>query len=92
MAAPVFVDIPADQWTLVASGVMSGQIWHVDWKRGAQHLLHTYVVAGGAAPSPLTDAGLGVRANQRIAQIKSSEAIDVYVHSVGIGGRVRVDL
>jgi hypothetical protein len=92
MAAPVFIDIPADEWKLVAAGVMSGQIWQVQWKRTGGNLLHTYVVAGDPAPAPLTDASLGVPFDERQVQIKSSAAIDVYVHSVGTASRVRVDL
>lgn len=90
MADPVFVDCPADQWTLVATNVTTGQIWRA--KVGVSYL-HTYRTTGGVAPTDRAEGAPIFRDTEPDVEIISSSfAIDVYVYPISDSGRVRVDV
>ena len=84
------VDIPADTWTLVMNGVLAGVV-HLKTPNKAHNYLHYYKVDGEAPPTSNDDT-LGIPFVGRSAVIASDAAIDVYIFSRKVAGRVRVDL
>lgn len=90
MANPQFVDCPKDVWTLVATNVVTGQLWRAEL--GARYL-HTYRDTGDAAPT-LRDEGMPifVDTEKDVETISATLGIDVYVYAANQDGRVRVDL
>lgn len=90
MANPVFVDCPANTWTLVATAVFSGQLWRA---RTSVNYLHTYRETGDPAP---TESSEGMKIFQDgepdFEPISSSNSIDVYIYAIGSDGRVRIDV
>jgi hypothetical protein len=90
MADPVFVSCPANQWTKVATSVVTGQVWRA--KSGVKYL-HTYRDTGNPAPTLRSDGmPVFVEEESDVEQISASAAIDVYIYPIGDSGRVRVDL
>lgn len=87
MADPVIVALAADTWTIVATGVTSGQVWIRE--KPPIRYLHTYVMTGNPAP---TDNSKAVPFYNEMIPISASAAIDVYVKAVNVAGEVRVDL
>jgi len=86
MANPVVVACPADVWTKVATGVLSGIVHIISTKPDAY--LQTYRDTLGAPPTDLSEAV----PFKSPMQISNSVAIDVYVRPRGNAGSVRVDL
>ena len=88
MADPVIIVIsPADTWQLVATNVTQGFI-HV--LGGPSRYVQTYRDTGEAAPTD-TEEGVSLDASGSEA-IAATAGIDVYVQSLGVPGKVRVDL
>lgn len=85
---PTFVDIPAGAWTLVADAVQAG-IVHIK-KPHSNGYMHYYKKDGEAVPTAGDDT-LGIPF-KKTAIIATDEAIDVYIWSWTVAGRVRVDL
>jgi hypothetical protein len=88
MADPVFVDCTADTWVLVASNVITGQIWKM--LNTPSLYRQTYRMTGGAAPTDSAE-GVPVLIGGRDT-ISATAAIDVYIMAVDADGRVRVDI
>lgn len=90
MANPVFVDCPANTWTKVATGVVTGLVWKA---KTAVKYLHTYRDTGEAAPTT-RDEGMPIFTEEEsnFEEISAAMAIDVYIYPIGDSGRVRVDL
>ena len=88
MSNPVFIACPADQWTKIATGVTAGMIHKINVE---PHMLQTYRDTGDAAPTIRSD-GVPVFTKEYHEEIKSGQAIDVYLWSDGLAGNVRVDL
>ncbi|MGW8256931.1 MAG: hypothetical protein ACWGMZ_05550 [Thermoguttaceae bacterium] len=87
MANPVFVDCPANAWTLVAANITSGQLWRANTR---PRYYQTYRMAGDPAPVDISEGStMFVEADNEI--ISSSDAIDVYIFAKRRDGRVRVD-
>jgi hypothetical protein len=85
MPNPKIVSCPENTWTLVAENVTTGYV-----KTKIKHpniYLETYRLTGGTPP---TDQSEGIPFD-KIAEISSSVAIDVYIMAVGSNGSVRVD-
>lgn len=89
MSNPVFVTCKKNVWKLVASDVVSGQIWKADRKPNVY--IHTYRTHGGTAPT-LKDEGMPIFIDGISENISASSGIDVYIMSIEDNGKVRVDL
>lgn len=89
MADPAFIDCPADQWTKVATNVVTGQIWRAN--SSPNKYLQTYRDTGEAAPT-LSSEGMPAFNDEGVVQISALMGIDVYIYPMGRAGRVRVDL
>ena len=89
MADPVFVNIPAGEWTKIATNVVTGQVHKV---LSIPVYMQTYRLTGGGAPTLLTDGVLAFANGAVTDQVSASAAIDVYLWCVGSAGRVRVDI
>ncbi len=90
MADPIFIDIPADTWTKVATSVIAGQIWRA---KTDPKYLHTYRDTGGVAPVSSSE-GMPIFVDEEadVEQISASSPIDVWVYCIRSSGKVRVDL
>lgn len=91
MASPEFVDLPADEWTLVAENKTKGQIVFVSGQ--PERILKTYVQpTGGAAPDPIGDFNLGVPAFRGglPENLSDDDPTDFYLFSKGAVSRVWV--
>lgn len=86
---PTFVDLPADTWTKVASGVVAGVLHRVSTRPNVY--LQTTRDAGGVAPTLRTE-GVKVFVGEDAAEISAGSQKDIYLYPVGVAGRVRVDL
>lgn len=87
MATPVIVNItPQNTWVKVASSVKAGKLTKSDT---IKDYLHTYVDAGGTAPTGLT---LSRPFDLNSALIKSDTPIDVYVYCKDDTGSMLVEL
>ena len=87
MPNPLLINLPADQWVLVAVNVTGGIVWVKD---SQSHLyIHTYVITGDPAPSGVD---IGAPFLNGSGEIRADAAIDVYVMSQNVDGQVRVDL
>lgn len=90
MSNPVFVDCPADQWTKVATAVITGQIWRVGRK---PKYMQTYRETADPVPTERSDGVLVFPLEDIDSEdISSSSPIDVYLYPIGSAGRVRIDL
>ena len=93
MGTPVFINLPADTWTKIASDVSVGQVHLVD--TAANLIRSTYVQPTGTA-APADNAELGVPAFQDGTVEKmasgSGSSMDVYLRPKGVASRVRVDI
>jgi len=88
MANPNIVTCPANEWTLVAAGVINGIIHRM--AQDASYL-QTYRTANDAAPAS-SEEGVPLFDDSSTAEIAASNTIDVYVKAIGTTGSVRVDL
>lgn len=88
MPNPEFKDIPEEQWELVATNVVSGQV-HKARSISGQYL-QTYVISGDDAPEE-RDEGVPAFIESDTEQIMASQGIDVYIWADN-PGRVRVDV
>lgn len=84
---PYELDVTPDEWVLVAADVTSGLVWVK--KHRPNIYVHTYVASGGPPPT-INEMGAPFRGI--MAEIISDSAIDVYVRTFQVPGRVRVDL
>ena len=91
MSTPVFVALPADTWTKIATGIIHGLVHLVD--SGPNVIRSTYIQPTGD-PAPADDAALGVPAFEgtSVEQINFDSAADVYLRPEGEASRVRVDV
>jgi hypothetical protein len=89
MANPVFINLPANTWTIVATNVVTGVIRRAD---PSPKYLHTYRDTGGTAPTDRAEGLPVFIENPDFETINSNTAIDVYLYPVSKAGRVRVDL
>ena len=91
MATPVFVALPADTWTKIATNVVQGQVHLVD--SGPNIIRSTYIQPTGD-PAPADNAALGVPAFVGVTteEINFTAAADVYLRPEGGASRVRVDV
>lgn len=86
---PLLVDCPANQWTKVATNVVTGQVWRMT--SAPSKYLQTYRVTADPAPTDKSE-GVGAFADVEKEIISASSAIDVYLYPVDAAGRVRVDI
>lgn len=87
MSGPVLVDVPKDQWTLVAKGVSHGFIHQITQ---SFEYMHTWCPAG--SPAPIGEPGvIGMRIAARTIPIESNIRIDIYLSGLEKDGKVRVD-
>ena len=91
MSTPVFVDLPADTWTKVATGITGGQVHLVD--NGPNVIRSTYIQPT-TDPAPADNPALGVPVFENVTtEIMSFDsAADVYLRPEGEASRVRVDV
>ena len=89
MANPVFFDIPEDEWTKVATSVVTGMVHKVESTPDSYQ--QTYRLTGEDAPTAESD-GVVLFDGMQSEPISSSDSIDVYIWAKGAAGRVRVDL
>lgn len=91
MATPVFISLPKDVFTKIATGITQGQVHLVD--NSPNSIVSTYIQPTGAA-APANTAALGVPAFDGVISedMNFTAAADVYLMPVGEASRVRVDL
>jgi hypothetical protein len=89
MANPSTVNCPANEWTLVAQNVTTGQIHKT--LTDPNKYLQTYRMTGGDAPTGI-DEGVPVFVGCDSAIISAAAEIDVYIYAIGDAGKVRVDI
>lgn len=89
MANPAIINVPADQWTKVATAVTSGLIHRIE--TDPNKYLQTFRLTGEAAPTNITDGALAFK-NGDPEIISNSVNIDVYIYPVKKSGVVRVDI
>ena len=91
MSTPVFVALPADTWTKIATNILRGQVHLVSTKPNV--VRYTYIQPTGAA-APANDAALGTPVFEGVTTESLSfiTGADVYLRPDGAIGRVRVDL
>jgi len=90
MADPVKVDIPANQWTLVASNVVGGVISIKKWQPSRYY--QTYKMTGNPAPTGDYNIDTSVETLKREITIQGLGAIDVYMYCIDFDGEVVVAL
>lgn len=91
MPNPVFVDCPVGTWQIVATSVVSGQIWRASL--APDIYIHTYRLTGDPAPTERSEGTtIFVDTEREVEYISASLPIDVYIYAVGDAGRVRVDV
>lgn len=94
MSDPTIVACTADAWTKVASSVIAARVWLM--KTTPSLYLHTYVAAGTAAPTDLSEA-VATSYSDRDEEHPSvdfqfAEPVDIYYYARGDAGSVRVDI
>lgn len=93
MPNPELIDLPADEWTKVATAVTIGNLHK---KKPTQVVfISTHRKSGETAPDPIKDKEEGVQIfveHPTREGIKNSFAIDIYVMPVGVGSQLRADL
>jgi len=91
MATPVFVALPADTWTKIATGILRGQMHLVS--TDANVVRYTYIQPTGAA-APANDPTLGTPVFEGVTteSLSFSVGTDVYLRPDGEVSRVRVDV
>ena len=91
MAIPVFVDLPKDTWTKIATNINQGQMHLVDTSPNVMR--YTYIQPTGAA-APADNDALGIPVFEGITtqSLSFSVGADVYLRPYGEVSRVRVDL
>ena len=90
MATPIFVDLPADVWTKIATNILQGQVHLVLTKPNV--IRETYIQPTGD-PAPANDPELGVEvfAETPHESIQFTAGADVYLRPEGEDSRVRLD-
>ena len=93
MADPEYpIPCPKDEWTKVATGVVTGQIWEKSKKPKPKLYFYTYRLTGEAEPTTI-DEGVKLFINSVISEeISFLSPVDIYVWPVGNDGVVRADL
>jgi hypothetical protein len=89
MADPARITCNADEWTIVATNVTSGQVNRLNKKPNLY--LQTYRMTGNAAPTDITE-GVPVFVDSESEEIASAAGIDVYIMAVGQDGEIRIDV
>ena len=91
MATPVFVTLPKNVFTKIATGITQGQVHLVD--NSPNNIVSTYIQPTGAA-APANDVALGVPVfdTGTTETMNFDAAADVYLMPVGEVSRVRVDV
>ncbi len=91
MATPVFVDLPSNIWTKIATNILRGQMHLVS--TAANVMRYTYIQPTGAA-APANNAALGtpVFEGATTESLSFATGADVYLRPQGAVSRVRVDL
>lgn len=88
VTAPVIVQCPPDQWTIVATGT-TGQIHRM--LNGPMYL-QTYRPTGQGAPAASPSEGVVIFESSDHAGISFSSIADIYIWCNGGAGIVRVDV
>jgi len=87
MADPSLVTLTANTWVKVATNVTAGIIQN---RLTDNQVYHTYRMTGNTAPIGTAE---GILWNTDLdLVIKSDYGIDVYLYSVGVAGKVRVNV
>ncbi len=91
MATPVFVDLPKDVWTKIATNVTQGQVHLIGNKPNV--IRSTYIQPTGAS-APANNAALGVPVFEEgtTELMNFTAGADVYLRPDGEVSRVRVDI
>ena len=91
MGNPVFVDLPKDVFTKIATNVLQGQVHLVGTKPNV--IRSTYIQPTGAT-APANNAALGVPVFEGTtsAALHFKTGADVYLLPEGEASRVRVDV
>lgn len=87
MANPIVISIPANQWTIVATGVTIGQIEY--FSPESKNVLVTHRDTGDPEPTDLNDASLLPRG---ATPISDSMPIDVWVYCTNGTASLKVSL
>ena len=91
MATPVFIALPKDIWTKIATNINQGQVHLVD--TGPNVIRSTYIQpTGDPAPADIAALGVPVFEHGTTAILSFSTGADVYLRPEGGTSRVRVDL
>lgn len=88
MSNPVFYDTPKNQWTKIATNVISGTVH----KLKNSSYMQTYRLTGAAAPTLASDGVKMFQENSFQESISHPQGIDVYVYCKILDGRVRIDV
>jgi len=91
MASPVFVDLPADTWTLIATNVTQGQVHLVGTK---PNVIRSTYIQPTSNPAPADNPALGVPVFEGVTTeaINFTAGADIYLRPEGEVSRVRVDV
>jgi len=90
MADPIFKDVPANQWTEVATGVISGSIKRLS--TNPTKYLQYYLLVSSTEPDPtLRSEGAPLFEDGSSEPIRSSASIKIFLWVDGKAGRVRID-
>ncbi len=90
MSNPVLIDCPAETWTKVATGVLTGNIYRV--KTNPRVYLQTVRDTGEPAPTNLSEGVPMFKDYPNREEVSSNVAIDIYIYPRNKAGKVRVDL
>ena len=91
MPTPVFINLPADTWTVIATNVTVGQVHLINHSPNV--VRSAYIQPTGAA-APADDPALGVPVFMKSdsEDISFDIPADVYLRPEGKASRVRVDI
>lgn len=91
MATPVFVDLPADTWTKIATNIAQGQVHLIN--TSANVIRFTYIQpTAAAAPADNAALGIPIFENSKTESLSFAKKADVYLRPEGVASRVRVDI
>jgi len=85
MTNPEIIEIPAEEWTKVATGVKNGSVWILDH---STEYLYTTRDTGDPAPTSTEEGGIF---EDKDRYIYNTVLIDVYLYAK-TGGKVAVAL
>lgn len=86
------IDCPEGQYTKVATGVLSGQIWRI---KGNAEYYYTYRVTEDPAPTEFSGAVRIFKdddSSENFVNLEFKELVDIYFYCLGADGQVRVDV